>query len=256
LFREVDNLAPDRNNDAGTAELAVSTLKRVPRGTRFFMWVHFFGIHWPDDEHPGIRDYGPTQADKYDHEVAFFDRECGKLLDAIGARPDPVAVIIAADHGESLALGIRQHGLTLEEAVIKIPLIASVPGWPAEHINQPVSTLDLVPTILGLTETPAPSYLDGVDLARIVHGEPMRPRILFSDTWRFDALERLEINYSAAFDGVNKVIMDRLTGGVYELDQRRETRPPEASQNPVFYNLTRALFAYLEETGGALDLSE
>ena len=256
LFREVDSLAPDRNNDAGTAELAISTLKRVPRGTRFFMWVHFFGIHWPDDDHPGIRNYGPSQADKYDHEVAFWDRECGKLLDAIAARPDRAAVIIAADHGESLASGIRQHGLTLDEAVIKIPLIASIPGWPVDHIKMPVTTLDLVPTILGLTETPMPSYLDGVDLGRVVKGEPIKPRILFSDTWRFDATEHLEINYSAAFDGVNKVIMDRMTGGVYELDQRREVRPPEASQNPVFYNLTRALFGYLEETGGALDLSE
>jgi arylsulfatase A-like enzyme len=178
------------------------------------------------------------------------------LLDAIGARADPVAVLIAADHGESLTAGIRQHGLTLDESVIKIPLIASVPGWPADHIRQPVSTLDLVPTILGLTDTPAPTYLDGVDLARIAHGEPMKPRILFTDTWRFDALERIEINYSAAFDGVNKVIMDRMTGGVYELDQRRELRPPEAGQNPVFANLTRALYGYLEETGGALDVSE
>ncbi|HKU38079.1 MAG TPA: sulfatase-like hydrolase/transferase [Polyangiales bacterium] len=257
LFREVDSLPHERQDDAGTAEMAMAALRRIPHGTRFFLWVHFFGIHWPDSDHPGIRNYGPTQADKYDHEVAFWDRECGKLLDAIAARPDPTAVIVAADHGESLFAGIRQHGLTLEEAVIKIPLIARIPGWPAGHVKQPVSTLDLVPTILGVTETPAPSYLDGVDLARAAHGEALKPRVLFTDTWRFDARERLEINYSAAFDGANKVIVDRMTGGLYDLDQAHEDRSVnESKQNPVFRSLRRALFGYLEETGGALELLE
>ena len=48
---------------------------------------------------------------------------------------------------------------------------------------------------------PAPKYLDGVDLRDIVDGKLEKPRILFSDTWRYDSLERMEINYSAAFDG-------------------------------------------------------
>ena len=166
-------------------------------------------------------------------------------------------MIIAADHGESLIAGIRQHGLTLEEAVIKIPLIVRAPGWPAKHVKSPVSTLDLVPTILGLTGTPAPKYLDGIDIRSIVDAPPDKPRILFSDTWRYDARERMEINYSAAFDGTNKVVIDRMTGGIYEFDQRNEVHPLETrSTDPAFRLLTRALFGYLEETGGALDLSE
>jgi len=255
-FREVDNAPIDRHNDLGTTEMAIGTLKRVPPSTRFFMWVHYFGIHWPDETHPGIRDYGPSQADHYDHEIAFWDQQCGRLLAAIEARPNPVAVIITADHGESLNLGIRQHGLTLEEAVIKVPLAVRAPGWPAMHMRALASSLDLVPTILGFTATPKPDYLDGVDLHDVVTGKLTKPRILFTDTWRFDAIERLEINYSAALDGTNKVIMDRINGGLYEFDQRRELRPPNASDNPAFRQLTRALYGYLEETGGALDLSE
>jgi arylsulfatase A-like enzyme len=255
-FREVDNASIDRHNDMGTAEMAIGTLKRVPPNTRFFMWVHFFGIHWPDETHPGIRDYGPEQADHYDHEIAFWDQQCGRLLDAIEARPNPVAVIVTADHGESLAAGIRQHGLTLEEAVIKVPLIVRAPGWPAMHVRALTSSLDLVPTILGLTDTPKPAYLDGVDLHEIVSGAYTKPRILFTDTWRYDALERLEINYSAALDGTNKVIIDRVSGAIFEFDQRRELRPPDATENPAFRALTRALYGYLEETGGAIDLSE
>jgi membrane-anchored protein YejM (alkaline phosphatase superfamily) len=255
-FREVDNAASDMHNDMGTAEMAIGTLQRVSPNTRFFMWVHFFGIHWPDDTHAGIRDYGPTQADRYDHEVAFWDQQCGRLLDAIAARPNPVAVIVTADHGESLLLGIRQHGLTLDEAVIKVPLIVRAPGWPAKHIHTLTSSLDLVPTILGLSGTPKPAYLDGMDLRDVVAGANNKPRILFSDTWRYDALERLEINYATAFDGTNKVILDRVTGGLFEFDQQTELRPREAHENPAFRTLARALYGYLEETGGAIDLSE
>lgn len=255
-FREGDNAPADKHNDAGTTDMAIGTLRRVPPTTRFFMWVHYFGIHWPDEKHPGIREYGPTQADAYDHEIAFWDQQCGRLLDAIAARPNPVAVIVTADHGESLNLGIRQHGLTLEEAVIKVPLLVRAPGWPAAHTRALASSLDLVPTILGFSETPKPAYLDGVDLKGLVTGANTAPRILFTDTWRYDALERLEINYSAALDGTSKVIMDRITGGLYEFDQKREPRPPASRESGAVKRLTRALYGYLEETGGALDLSE
>lgn len=255
-FREVDDAPQGDKNDRGTADIAMNTLSRIPPAARFFMWVHFFGIHWPDDTHDGIRDYGKTQADAYDHEVAFWDQQLGRLLDAIRSREKPVAVIIAADHGESLAAGIRQHGLTLEEAVIQIPLIVRAPGWPATHIRALASSLDIVPTILALTKTPAAPYLDGVDLNGLVTGKDIKPRVLFSDTWRYDAFEQLEINYAAAFDGTNKVILDRMTGNVYEMDQRSELRSPNSADNPAFPMLTRALYGYLEETGGILDLAD
>ncbi len=254
-FREVDNAPPDRRNDAGTADLAISSLARIPPSKRFFLWVHFFGIHWPDEFHQGVRVFGQTQADHYDHEVAFFDQQVGRLLDALAARKHPSAVIVAADHGESLAAGIRQHGLTLEEAVIKIPLIVRAPGWPARHIAAPASSLDLVPTILALTGTPMPGYLDGVNVKELVDAKVDKPRVLFSDTWRYDSLERLEINYSAAFDGSHKVIMDRMTGGVWEFDQEKDDRLLDG-RNAAYSSLSRALLGYLEEAGGALDLSE
>jgi arylsulfatase A-like enzyme len=255
-FREVDNAPSDKHNDMGTADMAIGTLRRISPNTRFFMWVHFFGVHWPDDTHPGIRDYGPTQADHYDHEIAFWDQQCGRLLDAIAERPNPVAVIVTADHGEGLVAGIRQHGITLDEAVVKVPLIIRVPGWPAKHIPTLASSLDLVPTVLGFTDTPKPAYLDGIDLRDAAHGAPIKPRVLFTDTWRYDAFERLEINYSSAFDGTNKVVLDRINGALFEFDQRTELRPPDANENPAYRSLARALYGYLEETGGAIDLSE
>ena len=57
-FVEVDELPPEQRDDAGTARLAIEALRAQPEDKRFFLWVHFFGTHYPDTRHPGIRDYG------------------------------------------------------------------------------------------------------------------------------------------------------------------------------------------------------
>lgn len=137
-----------------------------------------------------------------------------RLLDAIDALRTPVAVFIAADHGEGLTPLGRYHGQTIDEAVLRIPLIARVPGWAAGRVTQLTGSIDLVPTILALTKTPLPSYLDGVDLATLVSAQRTRPRILFSDTWRFDANEKLELDYAAAYDGNREFILDQVSGSL------------------------------------------
>ncbi|HEY2733893.1 MAG TPA: sulfatase-like hydrolase/transferase, partial [Polyangiales bacterium] len=163
LYRQVDQLPEGMRNDAGTANTAIDMLAHAPKDRRLFMWVHFFGTHWPDEYHPGTRIYGTRPTDLYDHEVAFVDSQLVRLLDALAARKQPVAVFVSADHGEGLNAFTRTHGLTLDEQVIRIPLLARVPGWPVERVKQLVSSLDLVPTILALTHTPAPTFLDGID---------------------------------------------------------------------------------------------
>jgi arylsulfatase A-like enzyme len=218
--------------------------------------VHFFGVHWPNERHAGTREYGSKVPDRYDHEIAFFDAQCGRLLDAIDSRQAPVAVIITADHGESFAFGTRQHGLSLDEGSIHIPLLVRGPGFPATRVASLASAVDLLPTILKLTGTPAPDYLDGVDLAQVLAGTFPQPRTLLSDTFHYNALERIDLDYSAAFDGKNKVIMDLVRGSRFDLDQPTDTPLPDGADDAAFVPLTRTLSGYLEDTGGVLELSD
>jgi arylsulfatase A-like enzyme len=247
-YLEVDSLPEGRRNDAGTAQLALGLLASAPTNRRLFLWVHFFGTHWPTETHPGIRNYGTSPADTYDHEVAYLDTQLIRVLDAIAARKQPTAVFIAADHGEGLNNITRYHGDTLDEAVIRIPLLARVPGWPAGRYPQLASGLDLVPTILSLVGSPVPAYLDGIDLGTTL-SEP-RPRVLFSDTWRYDPGSQVVGDFAAAFDGSRRFILDRRTGNLYYASQTDlsalfgrliGTTPSDA--------LSAMLLGYIEESG-------
>jgi arylsulfatase A-like enzyme len=247
VYRQVDQLPEGLRNDIGTANTAIEMLANAPTDRRLFMWVHFFGTHFPDEYHPGTRVYGNRPTDRYDHEVAFLDTQLVRLLDALAARKHPVAVFVSADHGEGLTAFSRTHGLTLDEQVIRIPLLARVPGWPVERVKQLVSSLDLVPTILALTHTPAPTFLDGIDLQALERAP--RDRVLFSDTWRFNPHEKLDVDLAAAYDGTRKVILDHVTGNLYSVSQTELQAPPRLLGSLPTDALSGAVFAYIEETG-------
>jgi arylsulfatase A-like enzyme len=154
----------------------------------------------------------------YDHEVAYLDTQLARVLDVVGRSKRPVAVFVSADHGEGFNSVTRYHGDTLDDPVIRIPLLARVPGWPARRIEQPVSSIDLIPTILALIHAPIPHYLDGIDLATTLDDDHST-RMLFSDTWRYDPAGNVLRDVSAAYDADYKFILDRRSGILYRAYQ-------------------------------------
>ncbi len=84
-------------------------------------------------------------------------------------------IVYTSDHGELAG----EHGLwwknTWHEASARVPLIVSLPEHrngdlsPSE-ITHPVGLGDLFPTLCGLTGTPIPDGLDGLDLSAAVRG--------------------------------------------------------------------------------------
>ncbi|MET0385745.1 MAG: sulfatase-like hydrolase/transferase [Polyangiales bacterium] len=247
-YRQVDALPIEQRDDAGTADYAIKMLSGVAEDKRFFMWVHFFGTHYPDSHHPGTREYGTRPTDLYDHEVAFLDSQLIRLLDVIAQRKHPVAVLISADHSEGLNAVTRYHGDSLDEPVIRIPLIVRVPGWPAKRVSQVASSIDLVPTILGLLKSPIPRYLDGIDLATTLD-QHVKPRVLFSDTWRYDPASRVIGDYSAAYDGTLKYVLDRRSGGLYAASQTEPRVTEHLIGMAPTDGLSSAVYAYVEESG-------
>jgi arylsulfatase A-like enzyme len=242
--------ATTAHDDSDTASLAIAALQHMPPGKRFFLWVHFFGVHGPNERHVGIPVYGQSVADGYDHEIRYLDPHLGRLLAALDARKATTAVFVTSDHGEELPKGGRHHGYSLVEELIRVPLIAQVPGWPVGEVSALVSLLDLTPTILALTGTPGPSDLDGIDIAPFAKGASAPPRVLLSDTWRFDVDQRLIADLVAAYDGRRKVLVDELGHGFWQYDQTRLTGGAQALPNGSLDALGRVALGYLEDTGG------
>jgi arylsulfatase A-like enzyme len=255
-YYETDRQGRGLRGDPTTVNLALGLLRKTKTKKPFFMWVHMFGVHGPDEVHEGAKVYGPTPVDRYDHEVSAFDREVVRLLDAIARRPRPTAVFITSDHGEALEPEPRHHGINLDEEAIRIPLIARVPGWPVGMSQAPVSLVDLVPTILALTETPVPAGLDGHDLRQYALNRAPTTRVLLSDTWRFDHQTRKVSEFVAAYDSRHKVVLDRIRNYLLIEDLSGGRAGGWAPNTGAASSLTNAVYGYLDETGGELRIGD
>jgi len=163
-----------------TTDRAVSWLRENGRKDSFFLWVHYMDPHEPyDPPEPWRTKYlDPAMSRRnlqraialYDAEIAFTDREVGRLLDALDEVSPPRAtlVVLTADHGEGLLdHGFMGHGPILYEETLRVPLLVR---WseriPAGSLIQgAVEMVDVMPTILGLAGIPAGELvLQGRDL--------------------------------------------------------------------------------------------
>jgi arylsulfatase A-like enzyme len=113
---------------------------------------------------------GRDYVDAYDGEIAYTDREVGRLLDGLDALGlgDDALIVLTADHGEFLLERddlLFCHGFSVDQAVIHVPLIIRHPKIRAGRIGDAVSIADVTPTVLDVLGLPLPPGLDGSSLA-------------------------------------------------------------------------------------------
>jgi arylsulfatase A-like enzyme len=250
VFSEVDSLPKAKQDDNGTADEAIKQMEALSPDKPFFMWVHFFGPHNPSKVHSGVKKFGESAMDKYDHEIRFADEQVGRLLKAIDAQKGrKVAVILTADHGESVQGNGRNHGGNISEGILNIPLILSVPGMKARTSENVVSLVDIMPTVLALTETPAPPELDGRDLRDILADPEDQKRIVFSETWQFGQDGEPKGDQIAASDGEYKLEwnLDNEAKKLWRRSDKDKPKKPNLLGQVAVPELEQALNTYLEE---------
>jgi arylsulfatase A-like enzyme len=195
-----------RTPSMGTAEAttreALRLLGESPPGVPRMLWVHYMDPHFMYDppapynqavdwsRFTFYRDrarHKPVQASTfydhhglsslfladlktlYDAEISYTDFWIGRLLEAVNR---DTLVVFTADHGESLGEHgyYFEHGDFVYQASLAVPLVWWWPGRIAAGVRlaQPVSLLDVVPTLFGLLDL-QPGDADGfagVDLSR------------------------------------------------------------------------------------------
>ncbi len=122
----------------------------------------------------GVTDwqYPPTQ---YAAEISYTDEEVGRLLEGLKdlGLYDDMLIVLTADHGEHLMDHdiYFTHYLPYQET-IHVPLIVKLPGnrGAGRVIADPVSTLDILPTILEVAGLEATVDLEGHNLAKALLG--------------------------------------------------------------------------------------
>jgi arylsulfatase A-like enzyme len=137
--------------------------------------------------------YDNARRGLYDETMAHNDYQIGRLVEDLKARGEweHTLLFIAADHGHYHAgLGLLDPmpstwGPLFRASVSRIPLIVVWPGRisPGQRFTDPVSMIDVLPTILELTGTPMPEIIQGQSLAPLLLGEEgwQRQPVIFDE---------------------------------------------------------------------------
>ena len=140
---------PERDAEAVTGEAVEWLAERRP-GEPVFLWVHYYDPHAPYE--PPVPFRRGTPRGDYAGEVAFVDRQVGRLLAALPERPGGWVVAAVGDHGEAFGEhGEEGHGIFLYRTTLEVPLLLAGPGVPAgEVVGETVGARRLPATLLAL----------------------------------------------------------------------------------------------------------
>jgi choline-sulfatase len=109
-----------------------------------------------------------TARQGYYAAISYLDERVGEVLDALrdAGLVDDTAVVFCADHGEMLGERGLWYKMSFFEPSVRVPLFVRAPGQStARRVAEPVSLLDLAPTLLELAGAPAlGEELDGMSL--------------------------------------------------------------------------------------------
>jgi len=244
----------------------------------FFLFAHFYDAHTDFTPSPSYRDafvapYGGQVDGTTDQLMAIraqglrlgnadlrflrqmYEAEIRELddllagffayLEAEGLAQDTLIVVVS-DHGEEFQEhGGLLHGRTQFEELLHVPLILAGPGVPAGVVVQePVSLVDLLPTVLGrLGIEPLPG-LDGLDLAPTWQGRTLPERVLFAEADHNNVVDGKPVVdvRSMARQGQEKLHLDRVTDQVtlFDLAQDPDETVDLATRSPERARVLRA----------------
>jgi arylsulfatase A-like enzyme len=246
----------------------------------FFLYVHTIDPHDPYDPPPATRgrfereyhgkiddahasvgeisrllplddDDRAHIVDLYDEEIAFADREFGRLLDRLKALHlyDETVVLFLSDHGEELLdHGRLGHPRRLWNEVLHVPMVLRLPGAGAPHglvVDSIVRTMDWLPTFAALFGLPAGEH--GFE------GEDLEPAWSETGLDELDAIAQTEPDLEAFQHGALKLILehssqgDHATTHLFDFASDPHEQHDLAAERPEVVTSMRRLFAATKE---------
>lgn len=162
--------------------LGLEWLRGVGEDARVFLWLHYFDAHGP---HAPPFPYSAQFRERpYDGEIAYIDQALGALIDGLkgAGRWDDAVVMIAGDHGESLyEHGEPAHSDLVYQSTLHVPLLVKAPGMRAHRVPDPVSLVDVAPTLLELAGLKRPP-MAGQSLVPLLRGKTVPTRVVYFES--------------------------------------------------------------------------
>lgn len=153
-----------------------SAIKWIGNSSRFFLALGFHATHYPysypsfgnrffiPDTPSILSTYMTVNAlesdrisdlNRYDNALRYADKQIGKIKEDLEKNNliNNTIIVITSDHGEALNytdIPFR-HGYGIYEEEIHVPLLIYIPHQKSQRIEDKVTLLDLVPTILNIS---------------------------------------------------------------------------------------------------------
>ena len=157
---------------------------------------------------------------------AYIDAQIGRVIEAIDQHAPDALVIYTSDHGAMLySHGMQGKGPAVYDEITNIPLIVRWRGQaPANTVSdQPMSHIDIVPTILDAFEIQPSKVLEGKSALPVFHD----PGVRINDVV-FIEFTRYEVDHDkfggfqpirACYDGRYKLTINLMvTDELYDID--------------------------------------
>jgi arylsulfatase A-like enzyme len=232
---EALNPAPPRSSSSSTSHASTrrvacrSSASDHDAGRPAFIWLHYMDPHFPYDPptlDPAQRIHHEEKAsviarlstrstaamahyvEAYNAEVEYFDHWLGNVIEMLKQNGlwDSAIVVFWSDHGEEFwEHGSWEHGHSLYDELLHVPLMIHMPGQTdGERVSQPVSLLDVMPTLLDLAGISGPDEMRGRSLAPTLAVPPdtLDPMHLFLEACSWGDIRK------GLFTGRYKLIYD------------------------------------------------
>jgi hypothetical protein len=115
----------------------------------------------------------------YRGAISYVDHHIARLIDVlrVTGRLDNTVVILTSDHGDMLGERGLWYKMSFFDGAARVPLIVSAPSrFEPGRVSAPVSTMDLLPTLVGLANggdlSGIVGDIDGQSLLPLLSGEP------------------------------------------------------------------------------------
>jgi len=228
---------------------------------KFFLFLHYWDVHYDYAPGPpydkmfdphyegdvdGVNFYfnpavhaGMAERDLahllalYDGEIRLVDDHLAKLrakLQELGIAGKTI-IVITADHGDEFFEHRRKgHHRTLYDEILRVPLIVYVPGKTPQRseVAMETSTIDVMPTVLGLVGAPVPPGVEGADLTGVAYlGRPEWNRTTVAELYRTESLN-VQVSLRRTGEKLIHHFNDRMVES-YDI----ATDPGERSRRPL-----------------------
>lgn len=189
----------------------------------------------------------------YDEKIYEADKKLGRFLeefDQLGLIERTIIIISSASGNEFYEHKRFDHGYSLYQELIHVPLIIKIPGEAGRTIEKQVRTIDIMPTVLEIMnvnyDPPVERQMQGVSLVSLIKGKGLQLDA-FSETDYLLHVFKRSLKTSNGWKYIYS--MDTGQTELYDLkNDPQELNNLVEEEKRIAYELEQKLFKHLETT--------